>query len=305
MAIQRPVLITGSPRSGTTWVGRTIAQAARTRYVHEPFNISAGSCACGVKVDQWFYYITKESGEAFTRHFHHLLKSGFDLWNILNLISDLKQKKRLQRIARYIKSCRKDRLIIKDPLAIFSAEWLDATFDMDVVILIRHPAAVVSSYKKLNWSHDFSHFVMQDALMKEHLFPFKDEINYLVDRKADDIDRISTLWKIINYVAIKLSIKHENWICVRYEDIVQNPVVRFESIFKRLDLAFSQKVETFIEGSSFASDAIEDKNPYSIIRDSKQVAQSWKGNLSLSEIERIKKNVEGVSGTLYSEDSWI
>ena len=304
MVSQKSVLITGAPRSGTTWVGRTLAQAARTRYVHEPFNLSAGPCACGVKIDKWFYYVTKETDAACSRHFHHLLKPGFHLWNTLNFIADLKQKKKLQRMFRYIKSFRNDRSIVKDPLAIFSAEWLESTFDMDVVVLVRHPAAVVSSYKKLNWSHDFTHFVSQDALMQEHLHPFKDEINRLVDRKADDIDRISVLWKIINYAAIKLTIKHENWICVRYEDIVQSPVAGFESIFKRLDLGFSGNVENFIRERSFVSDSIEDKNPYSIVRDSQQVARSWKKNLSLRQIERIKQHVEGVSAAFYSEDSW-
>ena len=32
------ILVTGAPRSGTTWAGSTIAAAARLRYVHEPFN---------------------------------------------------------------------------------------------------------------------------------------------------------------------------------------------------------------------------------------------------------------------------
>lgn len=31
--------------------------------------------------------------------------------------------------------------LCKDPIAVFSAPWLADTFDMDVVVTIRHPAA--------------------------------------------------------------------------------------------------------------------------------------------------------------------
>jgi LPS sulfotransferase NodH len=33
---QRPILVTGAHRSGTTWVGKMLALAAGTGYAHEP-----------------------------------------------------------------------------------------------------------------------------------------------------------------------------------------------------------------------------------------------------------------------------
>ncbi|MER3452975.1 MAG: hypothetical protein C4321_04710 [Chloroflexota bacterium] len=33
-----PILVTGSNRSGTTWVGRILAASGRLNYVYEPFN---------------------------------------------------------------------------------------------------------------------------------------------------------------------------------------------------------------------------------------------------------------------------
>ena len=34
----RPILVTGSHRSGSTWVGKMIASHPRVAYVEEPFN---------------------------------------------------------------------------------------------------------------------------------------------------------------------------------------------------------------------------------------------------------------------------
>ena len=35
---RRPILVTGSHRSGTTWVGKTIALSPSVTYIGEPFN---------------------------------------------------------------------------------------------------------------------------------------------------------------------------------------------------------------------------------------------------------------------------
>ena len=35
----QPIIISGSPRSGSTWIGRVLSQHPETKYVHEPFNV--------------------------------------------------------------------------------------------------------------------------------------------------------------------------------------------------------------------------------------------------------------------------
>ena len=39
--------------------------------------------------------------------------------------------------------------LLKDPIACMSSEYLHREFEMDVVIIIRHPAAFVSSLQKM------------------------------------------------------------------------------------------------------------------------------------------------------------
>src|SRR6476620_4378035 len=38
MPSARPIVVTGTHRSGTTWVGEMIATSPQVAYVHEPFN---------------------------------------------------------------------------------------------------------------------------------------------------------------------------------------------------------------------------------------------------------------------------
>ena len=52
------ILITGSPRSGTTWIGKMIASAPSVGYIHEPFNPAHNTGICAACIEDWFTYIT-------------------------------------------------------------------------------------------------------------------------------------------------------------------------------------------------------------------------------------------------------
>src|SRR6185369_11076039 len=94
------------------------------------------------------------------------------------------------------------RPLLKDPLALFSAEWLADRFNMDVVIMIRHPAAFVSSIKKLNWTHPFSHFLEQPLLMETVLSPFTAEIKEHASKEYSITDQAILLWRLLHYVTM-------------------------------------------------------------------------------------------------------
>ena len=78
---------------------------------------------------------------------------------------------------------------MKAPLGVFSAGWLASTFDLDVVILIRHPAAVAHSYKRLQWRHPFSDFLRQPKLMEEHLSSFAPQIERYARTEQNLVDQ--------------------------------------------------------------------------------------------------------------------
>ena len=89
----------------------------------------------------------------------------------------------------------KVRPLVKAPIALFSAEWLAARFDMDVLILIRHPAAFVSSLKIKNWNFPFDHFLQQPKLIRNHLAIYEEEIQEYATQKFEVINQAILLWK--------------------------------------------------------------------------------------------------------------
>lgn len=225
--MNKPILVTGSHRSGTTWIGKMICLAPKVGYIHEPFHCGS---KYGINAKYWFTYITQENESLYYKNIRGILNFNYDMFKMIKRIDSLKDIKSI--IASQIRYSyyryRNARPLMKDPLAIFSAEWLAEKFDMDVVVMIRHPAAFVSSIKKLNWTHSFALFLEQQMLMKNHLYHFESEIEDCVKKQPDIIDQGILLWRIIYFMVNKYRKTHKDWIFVRHEDIPRDPLVNLK-----------------------------------------------------------------------------
>ena len=303
MKEQKHILITGSHRSGSTWVGKMIASSKEVIYIHEPFNKNNHICPeCGIKNKFWFPYVFSNIENDYKKHVQHILLFNYNHINKLKEIRNyVSFKKFIQSYFNYfLYNISQKKVIIKDPIALFSAEWLAKTFDLNVLVLIRHPAAFAGSLKLKNWTHDFSDFLKQHELMKDLLYPFKDEITAYSKKKRDIIDQSILLWRIVHYVIMQYQRKHPEWIFIKHEDISQNPIKHFKDIFKTFNLNFSIKVEkNIIKHSGNKTSQKKD-----LIRDSKTNILAWKKRLTESEIDRIKKGTKDISPHFYSEDEW-
>ncbi len=304
MAYTKPILVTGAPRSGTSWVGRIIEQVPLVRYVHEPFNITGPSCMCGVNFKYWFHYLSQENRQNFEEHLRHTIYPAYNRFGLLNSIKTTVQAKRIRVLLKYLQSYFPRRVVVKDPIAVLSAQTLANLFDMDVVVMIRHPAAVVNSYKSLNWSHPFSHFLYQQHLMEEQLDPFRSEIEDFAKNKYDIVDQVALLWKLIHSMVIKYRDTHSNWIFVRYSDLALEPIEGYRTIFEQLKLPFSEHIRTAIQSHSQQEQLSDITTPYSIKRNPQQVITQWKKSLTAAEINRIRIRVEEVSSNFFSDEEW-
>lgn len=304
MAYIKPILVTGAPRSGTSWVGRIIEQVPLVRYVHEPFNISGTSCSCGVNFKYWFHYLSQENRHIFDEHLRHTIYPAYNRYGLLNSIKNTLQKRRIRVFLKYLQSYLPRRVVVKDPIAVFSAQTLANQFNMDVFVVIRHPAAVVNSYKTLSWTHPFSHFLLQQQLMEEHLSSFRSEIEDFAKNKYDIVDQVALLWKLIHYMVAKYRDTHSDWIFVKYSDLASEPIEGYRTIFKQLKLPFSDHIRTQIQSHSQQELLSDITTPYSIIRNPQQVITQWKKNLTAEEIHRIRRRVEDISPNFFSDEEW-
>ncbi len=305
---EKPILVTGLNRAGTTWVGKMIATSPTVGYIHEPFNLSCHPGICNARFKFWFSYVSYENEADIVKAIRRTLDFKINLADGLKATRSLKDLLVLK--GTVLSTYRKRRLnltpLMKDPVAVFSAEWLASRFNMDVIVMIRHPAAYVSSINRLNWPMSFIDLLNQPVLMRELLYPFESEIRAFASKpKGEDVIGNAILsWKIMFHVINIYMKRHPEWSFLRHEDVSADPIGHFADIFRKLRLCFSENVMDRIREYTDSSNSNKETGATCIKRDSKSNIWVWKNRLSISQIGRIRNEIGDISDSLYSDEDW-
>jgi hypothetical protein len=301
-----PILVTGAHRSGTTWVGKMLAADACTAYISEPLNVLHRSGVLRARVKYWYQYVCEENEQEYLPAFRELLEFDYHLWDE---IRSLRSRRDVLRMGRdffifYNGLMRGQRVLLKDPFAVFSTPWFANTLGCRVVITVRHPAAFASSLKRLNWPFEFQDLLNQPLLMRDHLEPYREEMQSI--RPDDVIGQAALLWKLV-YRAVHATCKSQpDFIVVRHEDISRDPIPGYRELYSSLGLEFNRRVEKAILNSSSSENPVElsRKKIHGFKLDSRASIDIWKKRLTAEEIDRIYKITKDVSSLYYSEAEW-
>jgi len=296
-----PILVTGSHKAGTTWVGEMLAASQRVGYISEPFNPDRPLGICGMERSLWFRYIPPGSrGNDITNYLSKTLAYKFSTGEFYRRASTVKDlRSGVHWAKRYMVYRRRHvRPLLKDPIAIFSAEWLAEAFDTQVIVVIRHPAAFADSLNRAGWRYDFSNFMRQPLLMERYLRSFTEEIRRAATRQMDILDQASLLWRIIYSTVYEYQQTYPQWYFVRHEDLSLDPIAEFQRLFDYCDLPFSAEARQVI--SDYSSGRIGGK----LGRDSHKNATAWRSTLTTTEIAGIRERVEDVSHLYYTDSEW-
>jgi sulfotransferase family protein len=301
-----PILVTGTHRSGTTWVGKMLAADALTAYISEPLNVLHRPGVFRVPVRHWYQYICEDNGSEYLPAFEDLLEFDYHLWDEIRSLRSRRDFLRMGRdfLIFYNGLMRGQRVLLKDPFAVFSTPWFARHLNCKIVTTIRHPAAFASSLKRLNWFFKFQDLMDQPLLMRDHLEKYREEMQSM---KAEDvIGQSALLWKMIYYVVYETHQQNPDFIVVRHEDLSRDPVAGYRDLYQLLDLEFTPRVEKNILNSSSSENPVElsRKKVHGFKLDSRANISVWKKRLSAEEIDRIRKITEGTSALYYSDAEW-
>jgi hypothetical protein len=193
---------------------------------------------------------------------------------------------------------------MKDPLAFFSAEWLARLFDMQVVVMIRHPAAFCSSLKILNWRSNFNDFTNQPLLMEKYLGSFADEMREFAKTERNIIDQGILVWNCFHTTIRSYKDRHPDWLFVKHEDLSSDPCERFRWLYKELNLEFTPAAQRIIEANTGEHNPAEKAPGRPFTRNSKKNITNWKTRLSTAEIDRIRRGTADVCASFYTSADW-
>ena len=301
-----PILVTGAHRSGTTWIGKMLAANPSTAYISEPLNVLHRPGVFRAQVKHWYQYICDENENEYLPSFADLFEYNYHLLDEIKSIHSLKDFLRIGRDFRIFYNGLEEgrRALIKDPFAVFSAAWFAKKLNCKVVIAVRHPAAFASSLKRLNWHFDFQHLLDQPLLMRDHLEPYRSQMQSV--EPDDIIGQSALLWTLI-YRSVHSTLSlNPDLIAVRHEDLSRDPVNGYRSLYASLGLDYTHHVETIILNSSSSENPTElsRQKTHDVRLDSLATVDNWKKRLTEDEIKRIRETTEEVSQLYYSDSEW-
>ena len=302
---QQSLLVTGAHRTGTTWVGKMLA-AGGFAYVSEPLNVLHRPGVMSAPVHKWYAYITRENESEYLPAFQKMISLRYGL---LAEIKSLKSRRDFLRMGRDLGIFLRGQILnqpalLKDPFAVFSLPWFIERLGCRVVVTVRHPAGFASSLKRLNWPFDFKDLLDQPLLMRDHLEPFRGDMERM---PADDVlGQSALLWRMVYRVVHATRERFPSMIILRHEDLSRDPLTGFARAYESLGLAYTAKVQETIRNSSSSENPVElsRRKVHSVKLDSRANLENWKKRLSPDEIARVRDLTEDVAQLYYADVKW-
>jgi Sulfotransferase family len=299
------ILVTGSHRSGTTWVGHMLATSPEVAYIHEPFNMFHRPGIFSAPCRQWQTYVCAENQAVYLRPVADMLRFRYQPSAELRTLRSARDVARMARDwSRFEKYRRQERRpLVKDPHAIFSAEWLSDAFGMNVILMIRHPAAFASSVKRLRWPGGLTDMLSQPLLMRDVLDPFREDLERAAGG-TDVIERAIVGWRVVYHTVRRYQSQRPDWLFLRHEDVARAPVDAFHRVFSTLGLQFTPAARANIARHSNRANPTDVADPYWIRRNSASLVSRWRLSLTPEEIERVQEGTRDIWPHFYSDADW-
>jgi len=274
--IRRSILVAGTARSGTTWLGDLIASQVPCRILFEPFHPELVPEYRGF---HYFQYMRPGTENPKFQGFAQKVFTG----EIRNRWID-RQNERIFSHVRLVKEIR----------ANLALKWLHDHFpEVPIMLLIRHPCAVVCSRMELGWATDLDiePLLSQPELIEDHLLPYMD----LIKNAKTMEEKHTIIWCVSNLVPLKQFNPGEVKI-VYYENLCTQPENELPALFEFIGQTYTKSVIDIINQPSQTT-----KVTSAVVRGIDKI-ESWKKKLRPSQIDSVLRTVEAFGMShLYGE----
>lgn len=228
--------LSGSGRSGTTWLGQVLAANPGSAFLYEPLHSWFASFPEDLSpaitdASDRPYIRVGSSNPSWTRYIARVLEGrGFTR---RTLLSGVPARQRPRAIWRALAG---NRLVIKEIRSNLMLDWLTSTFGVRVILITRHPCAVVASQAARNWGtkrNVLDSFFSQPEFVEDHL---RGDLHHLNRDNLDTgLKRLAARWAIENRVALETARNNDMVLPVAYERLVLNSRSELEKIFDFLN----------------------------------------------------------------------
>ena len=289
MQERRCVIVAGFPRSGTSWLAKSLSFARGFTYYREPDNVDMVP-----EAEDRFrtLYLTGDYDDPayrrlMTRALTGSLATRFtmreDPGPLINALGGGRGLRIAQRFP--LLYFRKRHVLVKLVNANLNLAWFSANFPRArQVFVLRHPCGQFESWQRLGWQPDPHSLLENHRLVAEHLEPFAG----LIARAHDFWERAGALWAATVHVVHRQTRAGDGRLIAAYEWLCADPLTRFRDLYDRLDMTWTPGAQRFIR----ASDTEKDPGTYSMRRPTMRQIDKWRSRLSPQDIDACRRFVE-------------
>lgn len=260
-------ILAGMGRSGTTWAGEILNYDNRYRVLFEPFFPAAVQEAEGF---EYIQYLNPENGNTKLINQARRILAG---------------QLRNRRVDRHNTRLFYRERLVKEIRCNFMLGWLKRIFNPPIILIVRHPLQIVSSWSKLRWEkekfgsrNDFDIITSQQALLQD--FPIVQEAMKKIDH-TDFVENIVFQWCLYNFIPAK-QLKETEAHTIFYENLLLNPQTEIRKLFYYLGRPCDMnKLNSKINNPSRTN-----FNQRDITSDRTKMLNNWKSEFSTRQIKR-------------------
>ncbi|MET8002551.1 sulfotransferase [Nonomuraea glycinis] len=302
MSPRPPVLVTGLPRSGTSWAGKMLAAGGELVYVNEPLNPQHPPGRCpGIlraQVRHRFQYICDDNAPTWLPAFRDTVALRYR-W-----AAELRANRSpydLARMIRYGGAFTLGRLagrraLLDDPFAVLSAGWFAERLGCKVIALVRDPVSFVASWQRLGWTVYFHELLEQPLLVRDH--PQVLRLRVLVGSQ-DRIAKAAALWQVTREILARTP----GILVTSYDDLAADPRTGFKRLYDYAGLAWTPAAEERVMKACTAPGSRDQGFAWSGLSrtayrpmDSRAALRAGARGLTQDEIDRIRALTDDACG---------
>lgn len=332
--IERPIVILGFGRSGTTWLSDIVSKATGQLILFEPLHWSVIdgidppypgfhprlSEAPLAREFGYISSITYEARAEFLKdYFDDVLNKRWQRpWLLRNHVMT-KERSMENLDPSFLKLLWDECSVLgfKEIRANFIIKWLQKELNPRIVFVIRHPLAVVSSLKKrlnfweFGWSATYGRFMEQIKNSNYRLYEIANRMSPVEEVKSgkeeeeyEKIKKYAIMWAITHAIAIP-TLDKLNLPLWYYEDFYQNPFSESRKLLKYLGYE-----RAHIHPSHLFTPAMTTLKTLHGLRETEsQVAEKgsaffWESSLSEKEADLVMSVVEFFDIDLYDRSGF-
>jgi sulfotransferase family protein len=314
----RPVLVAGAPRSGTTWIGTVLSLADGACSVHEPDNAAHDPFALRASIGLGRFPILNKGDDAPAEYeelwsrafagFGHRPRPQWAAAKVLLRRTPRQEFRaafdegepvvsaRLRAVSRLAApraaTPAGQRAVVKSVHGTLALSWLTEKFSPQVVIVMRHPLNVVASYLELGW---------QDAGLHTQMDALRHGLGVTVPPLPSDASLVARVaWQTGLFASVftALADRHPGWQLVTHEELCRNPHENFRRLYENLRLTWTTAADDFLELSNRPGTGIKTN------RITKDQPGRWRHRLTYSQVEEVRR-VLGLFPALWEAEELI